>query len=107
MDAAAATLGNAPRRVLLTIGQKDLAPFAAAPQHRYVLRRTLRDLLNQLGEHRFVRIHKSAAVNMAEIETLSPLPLPLPQSCALHSSVQLSHVDFTQVPEPSPPQVPS
>jgi two-component system LytT family response regulator len=42
-------------------------------RHRYVLRRTLRDLLNQLGEHRFVRIHKSAVVNMAEIETLSPL----------------------------------
>ena len=39
----------------------------------YVLRRTLRDLLQQLGEQRFVRIHKSAAVNIAEIEALSPL----------------------------------
>ena len=38
MAAAAEALGPSPRRVLLTIGQKDLAPFAAAPWHRYVLR---------------------------------------------------------------------
>lgn len=42
-------------------------------QARYILRRTLADLLEQLGEQRFVRIHKSAAVNLAEIATLSPL----------------------------------
>ena len=40
---------------------------------RYLLRRTLRDLLLQLGERRFVRIHKSVAVNIAEIDALSPL----------------------------------
>jgi two-component system LytT family response regulator len=39
----------------------------------YLLRRTLRDLLQQLGEQRFVRIHKSAAVNIAEIDSLTPL----------------------------------
>lgn len=38
MAAAAQALGNAPRRVLLTIGRQDLAPFAAAPQHDYVIR---------------------------------------------------------------------
>ena len=38
MKAAAEALGAAPRRVLLTIGQTDLAPFAAAPWHQYVLR---------------------------------------------------------------------
>ena len=42
-------------------------------QARYMLRRTLADLLAQLGEQRFVRIHKSAAVNIAEVKTLSPL----------------------------------
>ena len=41
-------------------------------QARYMLRRTLSDLLLQLGE-RFVRIHKSVAVNIAEVKTLSPL----------------------------------
>jgi two-component system LytT family response regulator len=41
-------------------------------QARYMLRRTLSDLLEQLGE-RFVRIHKSVAVNIAEVKTLSPL----------------------------------
>ena len=41
-------------------------------QARYILRRTLADLLMQLGE-RFARIHKSTAVNIAEVKTLSPL----------------------------------
>lgn len=38
MAAAARALGGSPRRVLLTVGQKDLAPFAEAPQHQYVIR---------------------------------------------------------------------
>ncbi len=38
MPAAAAALGQTPRRVLLTIGQKDLAAFQAAPWHHYVVR---------------------------------------------------------------------
>jgi two-component system LytT family response regulator len=42
-------------------------------QQTYLLRRTLRDLLQQLGEQRFVRIHRSAAVNIAEIDALTPL----------------------------------
>jgi two-component system, LytTR family, response regulator len=42
-------------------------------QTAYLLRRTLGDLLVQLGEPRFARIHKSAAVNLAEIQTLEPL----------------------------------
>jgi len=43
------------------------------PQARHLLRRTLTDLLAQLGEERFARIHKSAAVNLRHIGTLSPL----------------------------------
>ena len=39
----------------------------------YLLRRTLQDLLSQLGEQRFVRIHKSTAVNLACIGSLTPL----------------------------------
>jgi precorrin-6A/cobalt-precorrin-6A reductase len=38
MAAAARALGETPRRVLLTIGQKDLAAFVQAPQHAYVVR---------------------------------------------------------------------
>lgn len=38
MTAAAQALGSRSRRVLLTVGQKDLAPFAAAPHHHYVIR---------------------------------------------------------------------
>jgi two-component system LytT family response regulator len=43
-----------------------------AAQAKYLVRRTLADLLVQLGE-RFARIHKSAAVNIAEVKSLSPL----------------------------------
>jgi precorrin-6A/cobalt-precorrin-6A reductase len=38
MAEAVHELGIAPLRVLLTIGRQDLAPFAAAPQHHYVIR---------------------------------------------------------------------
>jgi len=38
MNGAAAALGLRPRRVLLTVGQQELAPFAAAPSHRYLIR---------------------------------------------------------------------
>ena len=41
-------------------------------QARYMVRRTLSDLLAQLGS-RFTRIHKSVAVNLSEVKTLSPL----------------------------------
>lgn len=40
---------------------------------KYLLRRTLQDLLMQLGEQRFARIHKSAAVNIASVASLTPL----------------------------------
>ncbi|KAF1005981.1 MAG: Transcriptional regulatory protein BtsR [Luteibacter sp.] len=39
----------------------------------YLLRRTLQDLLLQLGEQRFVRVHRSTAVNMACVGSLAPL----------------------------------
>jgi precorrin-6A/cobalt-precorrin-6A reductase len=38
MADAVPTLGPAPRRVFLTIGRLELAPFAAAPQHFYLVR---------------------------------------------------------------------
>jgi two-component system LytT family response regulator len=39
----------------------------------YLLRRTLQDLLSQLGEQRFARIHKSAAANISAISSFTPL----------------------------------
>ncbi len=37
-EAAVAALPDRPARVFLAIGRQTLAPFAAAPQHRYLLR---------------------------------------------------------------------
>jgi len=38
LEAAVAALGDAPRRVFLAIGRQNLAVFAVAPQHHYLLR---------------------------------------------------------------------
>ncbi len=38
MAGAVTALGGAPRRVFLTVGRQDLAPFARAPQHHYLVR---------------------------------------------------------------------
>jgi two-component system LytT family response regulator len=43
------------------------------PVRSYLLRRSLADLLSQLGENQFARIHKSAAVNVTAIRALAPL----------------------------------
>lgn len=40
---------------------------------RYLVRRTLQDLVSQLSEARFARIHRSTAVNIQAIGSLSPL----------------------------------
>jgi precorrin-6A/cobalt-precorrin-6A reductase len=38
MGEAVQALGEAPRRAFLTVGRLELAPFAAAPQHTYLVR---------------------------------------------------------------------
>jgi precorrin-6A/cobalt-precorrin-6A reductase len=38
LTAAAAALPDVPERVFLTVGRQSLAPFAAKPQHTYVIR---------------------------------------------------------------------
>lgn len=42
-------------------------------ERSFLLRRTLQDLIEQLGVQRFVRIHKSTAVNLAAVHSLEPL----------------------------------
>lgn len=43
-------------------------------EREYLLRRTLQDLLQQLSEQQFARIHRSTAVNVAQIASLKPMP---------------------------------
>jgi precorrin-6A/cobalt-precorrin-6A reductase len=55
MSAATQALGAEPRRVLLTVGGLQLAAFAAAPQHHYVIR-TIDppDAADALPDHRLI-----------------------------------------------------
>jgi two-component system LytT family response regulator len=43
------------------------------PARSYLLRRTLQDLLEQLGDRQFARIHKSTAVNISAVKAFTPL----------------------------------
>jgi two-component system LytT family response regulator len=85
---ARAQMIQAPDRLLVPVGEKlqlidtatidwleadDNYVHVHTGTREYLLRRTLQDLLEQLGGERFVRIHKSAAVSVAAIQTLSPL----------------------------------
>jgi precorrin-6A/cobalt-precorrin-6A reductase len=38
VDEAVRSLGEAPRRVFIALGRKELRPFIAAPQHHYLIR---------------------------------------------------------------------
>lgn len=77
MPAAASVLGPVPRRVFLTIGQKDLAPFAAAPWHHYLIRSIepvpeglLPDAAKLLGRPPFSVMDESALLERYGIELL-------------------------------------
>jgi precorrin-6A/cobalt-precorrin-6A reductase len=55
MAEAAEALGSEPRRVFLTQGRQQLGAFAAAPQHRYLVRAIERpDVLDALPHHRLI-----------------------------------------------------
>jgi two-component system, LytTR family, response regulator len=86
--AVARTQAQPQDRLLVPVGEKlQLIDAAAidwleaddnyvhvhAGSRDYLLRRTLQDLVAQLGADRFVRIHKSTAVNIAAVLSLSPL----------------------------------
>jgi two-component system, LytTR family, response regulator len=58
---------------LLWLAADDNYVLLHTRERGYRLRRTLQDLLLQLGERRFARIHKSVAVNVTEILALHPL----------------------------------
>jgi precorrin-6A/cobalt-precorrin-6A reductase len=55
MEAAAEALCSEPRRVFLTQGRSQLAPFASAPQHRYLVRAIERPAdIDALPFHRLI-----------------------------------------------------
>lgn len=102
LEQAAAGIGPAPRRVLLTTGTRDLAPFHAQPQHDYLVRGvdpppphllpprcrvvaargpfTLADELALLSEHRtqiLVTKNSGGAATSAKLDAARRLGLPV------------------------------
>jgi precorrin-6A/cobalt-precorrin-6A reductase len=63
MTAAATALGDAPRRVFLTVGGLQLAAFAAAPQHHYLVRTIDPPDLAALPDHRLILARGPFAVD--------------------------------------------
>jgi precorrin-6A/cobalt-precorrin-6A reductase len=51
LEAAAAAIGEEPRRVFLTTGRMELAPFRSAPQHYYIVRSVEAPLPEDLPPH--------------------------------------------------------
>jgi precorrin-6A/cobalt-precorrin-6A reductase len=77
MRAATAALGGTPRRVFLTVGGLQLAAFAAAPQHHYLVRTIDPPDVTALPNHRlilargpFAVADETALMRDAEIDVL-------------------------------------
>jgi precorrin-6A/cobalt-precorrin-6A reductase len=69
MAEAAEALGSEPRNVFLTQGRQQLGAFAAAPQHRYLVRAIERpDELDALPHHRLILAR--GPFKLADEETL-------------------------------------
>ena len=64
MAGAAAALGTKPARVFLTIGRQELAAFATAPQHHYVVR-TIEPVEGLLASATLIRARGPFAVEAA------------------------------------------
>jgi precorrin-6A/cobalt-precorrin-6A reductase len=98
--AACAALGEAPRRVFLALGRQEVAGFAAAPQHRYLIRSVdpfappmpdcvcvtargpfaLADEARLLEEHRIEVIvckNSGGAASVAKLEAARAMRLPV------------------------------
>jgi precorrin-6A/cobalt-precorrin-6A reductase len=117
-EAAARALGDAPRRVFLSVGRQDLHVFAGAPQHRYLARLIERpeqatlppDLrllqargpFDRAGEERLLRdeqidvvVSKNAggAATYAKIEAARALGLPVIMIARPHKAVGVVMAD--------------
>jgi precorrin-6A/cobalt-precorrin-6A reductase len=63
MTAAATALGDAPRRIFLTVGGLQLAAFAVAPQHHYLIRTIDPPDVAALPDHRLILARGPFAVD--------------------------------------------
>ena len=69
MIEAVQALGDTPRRVFLTVGRLELAPFAAAPQHTYLVR-TIEPIGDALPVPNVIAVRDRAPFDEASERTL-------------------------------------
>jgi two-component system, LytTR family, response regulator len=60
-------------RAIIWLEAEDNYVRIHTSERDYLLRRTLQDLLGSLDQRQFLRIHRSRAVNLAEIASLRPM----------------------------------
>ncbi|WP_246498438.1 cobalt-precorrin-6A reductase [Microvirga soli] len=69
MEETVQALGDEPRRVFLTVGRLELPPFAAAPQHTYLVR-TIEPIRDALPVPHVITIQDRAPFNEASERAL-------------------------------------
>jgi precorrin-6A/cobalt-precorrin-6A reductase len=115
MGAAVHALGERPRRVFLTVGGLQLAAFAAAPHHRYVVR-TIEppEGLEALPSHRLILARgpfsvgdEIALMRAEQVETLVTKNSGGAATEAKLAAARALGIDVVIVERPDPPDVPT
>jgi precorrin-6A/cobalt-precorrin-6A reductase len=113
METAAQALGKAPRRVFLTVGGLQLAAFASAPQHHYLVR-TIDppETVTALPDHRLILARGPFAVDdevalMREdrIDALVTKNSGGKATAAKLAAARALNIDVIMVERPKPPKV--
>jgi precorrin-6A/cobalt-precorrin-6A reductase len=113
MAQAADALGVTPRRVLLTIGQKDLAAFERAPWHRYVIRsidppeHTLPDARIITARGPFDEEAERALLEAHDIEILVTKNSGGSATAAKLSAARALGLEVLMIRRPPPPALPT
>jgi precorrin-6A/cobalt-precorrin-6A reductase len=111
LPAATQALGTVPRRVLLTIGQKDLGAFASAPCHHYVVRSVDAPRLEDLPPHAevitargpFAVNDESALLRERRIDVLVTKNAGGTATVAKLTAARLLNLPVIMVSRPAPP----
>lgn len=115
MEAAAQALGEATRRVFLTVGSLQLAAFASAPQHHYLVRSIdPPDAAIALPDHRLILARgpftvdeETALMRDENIDTLVTKNSGGKATAAKLAAARALNIEVIMVERPKSPDVPA